>query len=878
MRKSLIEEKVQAYTEGIETIRKHYFGHPNGIKTCEDISDLTDDILIDSFDRFEKALDQPLTVPMTLVALGGYGRRQLNPFSDVDIIIVVEKNLPPNDKAFVEQFISFLWDVKFKVGSSCRSIEDCVKYCSEDVTIKTSFLEARYLNGDKELFKKLQRTLHQRVFSHKKKAFFQQKIDEREVKSKKFGNTIKSSSPNLKEAIGGLRDYHMILWIARCFWDVEKGEELKTLLSLPSLEKDALDNAVDLLLNIRTCLHFMFNKSVDDLNPESQRNIAITLYYKDTMSIPAEMKFMKDYYRAAITVNDLMLTMTRRTQRSLNKLPDFINRILIKKLRPPFKQSNNKVFLDEQDFDMLRENPMILFDLPKILEKEKLEMTVGLILLSRRIFQEINPTTISGSFKINYLLKLLKAPDSCEKLRVLEQIGALPALIKGFREIENLVYHDVYHSFTVDEHTLQAVKHLEDLPATTDSERKILREVYANIKKPELLKLGLLFHDIGKTYGRTHVARGLKILEANQKSWQADIYIFKTVHFLIKQHLVLSMTAQRRDIYDANTIKAFLKKIPNREYLDMLFLLTYADMSAVTQGFLNSWKLNLLEQLYKTSAEAMEVKISVSRIEIQKRLTNKLIRETIIHIKEKGGDVRQRKPLLNFLSEMPMSYLNSAMPTKVLGDMALLNKLEVEPISVSLVNRRSVPYSEITVCSHDKRGLFNMIAATLVNNGINVNGANICSSSGSSKWVIDTFLVDTIENSAKVNSRLVKKISSDLSKLIQGKASKEKLFATRKKYIKIKDFHNVTSPTIIKIDNTTSDEFTILEVIMEDLPGVLYVLSKILYQMGVDINSCYLAIEGNRAVDTFYITRDNHKIYEKGFDSRLRIKLASVHE
>ncbi|MBF0275615.1 MAG: hypothetical protein HQK84_10340 [Nitrospinae bacterium] len=334
------------------------------------------------------------------------------------------------------------------------------------------------------------------------------------------------------------------------------------------------------------------------------------------------------------------------------------------------------------------------------------------------------------------------------------------------------------------------------------------------------------------------------------------------------------MTAQRRNIYDKDTLDQFLKYIPSQEHLDLLYLLTYADMSAVTFGFLNSWKLNLLNELYKIASEALQQPHRPSEAEDYHRALEELQMKVFVFIDEENIDFLSKDYVTRFLYGMPLSYLKYATCQKVINDTQLLMDLSDKAVTVSVLNEEDKPYSEITICSRNIRGLFSMLTSVFIANGININGASIVSSS--KDWVIDTLHVDTIKKGAQLSTKLKNKIIEDVTGIIEGKITRFELFKNRRKYIKIKNFENVKSPTKIDIDNITSDKFTIVEIIIEDRPGVLFVLTNVLYEMGLDINSCYLALEANRAIDTFYITRDGQKVEESDFESKLRSKLASL--
>ncbi len=872
-RQKLVEETSQRYSDGVEVLRKQFFSSPSGGEMCRDLTTLTDTLLKESFSELATYIQAKRTARLSLVALGGYGRGLLSPFSDIDILVLHDNNLAEGDTEHIESFISFLWDIKMKPGSTCRSIDECVSYCNEDITIKTSFLEARFISGDEELFQELRKVLQQRVISQRKHDFFLQKQAERKEKRMRFGENIKVTNPNLKEGSGGLRDFHTILWFSIVLWNARTNRDIYRAFGLHFLPSDALENAVELILKMRNGLHFLTNKAEDVLNPSHHRSLAVSLKYEDSRRVPAEAQMMREYYESASLLYDVMTIVVSKSGKLFRKIPHFINKILIKKLEKPFKQVNKRLFVDAEDIAYLEAHPEKAFQIPHLLSKYSLSLSNRLKVKVKRMFAEKTFFDIPGAEKKEFLCELLKEENSFHKLRILESLGAFPLLFFGYKEIESLVYYDVYHLYTVDEHTIQSIRYFEEIPLLQGKEYRQLQEVFKRFPERWKVKLGLLFHDIGKTVGKTHIRRGLQLLSRTFNDWEASEALTEEVSFLVDKHIFMSATAQRRDIYDERTLKMFLLRIPSQRHLDMLYLLTYADMAAVAPGFVSSWKMNLINELYRHASESMKSDTSFSEKERDSRL--ELKKGIQDYIDKKKIHTVDLAALDNFLKEMPQSYINYTPSVRVVKDFLLLQQVwKGAVVKLELWDNTDEDFSELTICAQNQRGLFCSITAVLYANGVNINGAYIFTNPDG--WVLDTLHIGSVHENEKISERDFKKIKEDLEALLSGDISRETLFEKRRKFISLKQSKNVKSPTLIKVLQDGATDYSILEIIIEDVPGIAYHIAKILYEEGVDVNASYLALEGNRAVNSYYISRDGKRLQERDLESKLRTRLAEI--
>ena len=873
-RQSLIEETSKRYEEGFGLLRKEFFSSPTGIKLCKQLTELTDTLLAESFRELSTHFKNNRSGRISLIALGGYGRGLLSPFSDIDILLLHNGELSEEDTAFIENFISFLWDIKMKPGSTCRSVEECITACNEDITIKTSFLEARYITGDKELFHTLQTAVQKRVISQKKKEFFLKKQAERKEKRARFGENIKVTNPNLKEGSGGLRDHHTILWYSIVLWNARSDEEIYKAFALSFLPEDALEQALELILKMRNGLHFLTNKPEDALNPVHHRSLAVSLLYQDSLRVPAEVQMMREYYESATVFYDVMTIVVSKSVKLFHKMPNFINKVLIKKLEAPFKHSNKRLFVDPEDLPIFETDPVKALRIPHLLAKHSLDLSNRLKVKVKMVFAEKTYYDIAGAVKKEYLCTLLKEEKCYKKLRILESLGVFPLLLFGYKEIESLVYYDVYHLYTVDEHTLQAIRFFEEIPQLEGKEYEPLQEVYNKLNEKWKVKLALLFHDIGKTVGRTHIRRGLQLLSQTFTDWEVSEELSKEISFLVDKHIFMSATAQRRDIYDARTLKMFLMRIPSQRHLNMLYLLTYADMAAVAPGFVSSWKINLINELYRCASESMASDASYAKQNNDSRLE---LRSSIInYLKKKDiASSINSSQLDEFIKKLPQTYINYTPPERVIKDYFLLTKIWGKSIvELEIWDNADEDFSELTICSENRRGLFKNIMAVLYANGININGAYIYTDPDG--WVLDTLHIGSVHKNEKIPQKVSKKLTKELTQLLQGELSEEELLKNRKSFISSNLSKNVKSPTLIKVVQDGAADHSILEVIIEDIPGISYEIAKILFNEEVDINACYLALEGNRAVNSYYISRNGKRIEELDFESKLRTSLSEA--
>ncbi len=829
-------------SEGLDSLKLKHAGGASGHESVQAHAHLIDEV-VQALMRLivADARTQGLgPTPFVLAALGGYGRGELHPSSDIDLMVVYEGEMSPWVQRITQELLYTLWDLGFQVGHSLRSLDDCVAIGRTDFPSRTSMQEARFIAGDRKLFVRFRHVLRDNVFRHDFEQFLRTALAERDQRYRRWGASPYVGEPNVKESAGGLRDVHTAMWLSASKFDARTLRELTDKGLITPHEQKATDEALTFLWRVRNELHFFSGHRNDVLTRDLQPKIAENLGYRDEPGALAVERFMRDYYLSARAIHRVSRRLIARCEETLSRRDSAERRERQQALADGLVFLDGRLHLAERDPEVFRRDPVRLMRVFWHLHRLGCEMALD---LERAIEDSID--LVDDGFRRDPVARDLFLDIGRNWGRVaqtfseMHELGFLGRYLPEFGALTCLVQYDVYHKFSADQHSLIAVEHLEAVAPGRSAESEGAAQVFNEIDKPELLLLGMLLHDIGKAKGHGHVAKGIPLvreLTARMGLAPDDAVL---VEFLVAHHLTMSHVAQRRDIDDPKTITDFAGTVGDAQRLRMLYLLTYADMRAVGPGVLTGWQAVILHELYvRTLAHLTGGRVErPNRVQLAPRL-HALV----------GADV----PLQAVKAHLAMTsdrYLATSSLQRMAEHIRLIARLEQSPVATELFHHPDLGSSELVVVTRDVPGLFSLIAGTLAAHGINIISAQIHTREDG--IAIDTFQVNDPSSEAVTAPLRWTRARAALRAVLTGEASVHDLLEQRQHAGR--EAQRPAGPPKISVDNRLSDAYTVVEVKCPDRVGLLYLITRTLSALGLDIASARIATEIDQALDTFYV-------------------------
>ena len=778
---------------------------------------------------------------LSLLAVGGCGRAEMAPHSDIDLLFLTPYKVTARIESIIESMLYMLWDLHLKVGYSARTIKDCIRLGREDFTIRTSLLEHRFLDGDRELADALTLRLRKDLFKGTAAEFIEAKLAERSVRHTKQGGQRYMVEPNVKEGKGGLRDLQSLYWIDKYVHGISDISELVRLKVFTQFELDEFTAAEGFLMAVRCHLHLLTNRPMDQLTFDMQVDVAQRMGYADGEGRRGVEYFMQDYFRHATHVGELTRIFLTSLEASHVKSEPLLVGLFRrkKKVKAGYKVVQNRLSIaGEKTFLKDKLNLLRIFE-------EALR--TGLLLHPNAMrLLSANLDLIDDDMRANpeagriFMGLLLKHGNPERALRRMNELGVLAAFIPEFQPVVAMMQFNMYHSFTVDEHTIQCISTLAQI------EREELTEelpIASGILKSginrKVLYVALLVHDLGKGRDEDHSVLGARMSRKIAPRLGLKPDEVKTVEWLVKQHLLMSDVAQKRDIADIRTVRDFARIVKSRERLDLLTVLTVCDIRAVGPTTWNNWKAVLLRNLYGLTKEALE--------------------KGLEEVNFKGGADRAKKALRAALPDWDAKELRAEMsrhyphywqglPTSAHVVFAgLLRGLKTDKIKIDLFLDEDRDATRACFALADHPGIFSRLAGALALVGANVVDARTYTSKDG--YATAVFWVQDSKGAPYAKSRLPR-IRAMINKVLKGdviarNAFDDKEIKKRERAFKV--------PTRITFDNEGSEIYTIIEVDTRDRPGLLYDLTRTLAMNNIYIASAVIATYGEQVVDAFYV-------------------------
>ena len=791
---------------------------------------------------------------ISLVAVGGYGRGELNPFSDVDIMFLHDGILPTSIvEDIAQKLLYFLWDMRLDVGYSVRMIADCVEMAAADGTVKTALMDARFLSGSRPLFASLTKVIFTQILTRSSDSFIKEKMSDMKIRREKYGSTVYLLEPNLKEGEGGLRDLQTAIWVARVKYKFSDLRELIIKGIVDDEELEAYHAALDYLWRIRNELHYFNGRKNDQLTFDSQVHLAGFLGYMDSGSELAVEDFMRDYYRQANKVehftSSLISRCIWRDEGALKILGYFVRR----PVGDGFFVIKGELILPDET--IIENNPAVMMKMFELAQKHGVTLNVKVKGIIRKNLALINDEFRHNSEVNQSFMNILRsAKGVANTLRLMHHLEFLNRFIPELEHIYCKVQHDIYHIYTVDIHTLFAVEQAEKmLNGELKKNLPLPCEIASQIGKPELLILSVLFHDIGKGSGGGHAEKGAAMIPAIAARLGLSREDSARLEFLVRQHLLFAHISQRRDLNDEKMIAQFARQMETSENLKMLFLLTVADVRAVGADVWTNWKASLFQELYEKAFGILD-RGGFQQEASSERVTSVINKVTALLENDfPSAEVRYE------LKAMPVRLLLSNSPPLIAEQVRLLLGLEKSDILLRLTHQPDSGYSEFIICAHDMPGLFSRITGVMAANGINILGAQINTSNNGK--VLDILQVNSPQGNLVTDAARWDKIEHDMRQALHGEVRVAALVAKRKRPTLLTTRPAPRFLTKVDIDNEVSEEYTVIDILTHDKVGLLYLITSTLAKMGLYIGVSKISTKVDQVADVFYV-RDifGHKI------------------
>lgn len=838
---------------------------------------MIDRLILAVFYKFQREFAQSGFDPATscsLMATGGYGRREMSLLSDIDLLLIHNTGARKEVKSFIEKMLYVLWDLSLDVGHAVRTLASCRKIMRDDHTVLTAMLDLRLLAGRADDFNDLiyDRT---RLFKNRsfRKKFMQAKVAERSARLKKFGGSVYLLEPHIKEGEGGLRDLHLIRWLAQIMGMKGSFQGLEKAGYFGSEVRLALESALEFFLNLRNRLHLFSHKRTDQLNFEAQIRLAAALGFQDRTDSLGVEKFMQSVYAATGQVDDsLNMFIQKVSSQQSSRWDRLLSLIKTRRLDAYFKIRDGKIHASPGS--SFAANPARLMSAFEWVQKTgadlhfatREQITGSLPRMDESFRNDPEVCRIFRTMMANYR-HLGRA------LFAMHETHFFDALIPEFRTVRHRMQHDVYHVYTVDTHSLFAIEELSLLEADDAYAREFpgYRKAMQEVEKKDLLGLGLLFHDIGKGKGKNHSVIGAKMARNIMTRFgyaDADIAV---VEFLVLSHLLMPHLSQRRDLEDASMIREFAHSMQTADRLNMLYVLTWADIRAVSREAWTSWKGHLLQTLYEKTRVALTTQSNMED-QVKRRVAD--VRNALLgRIRTKiGGDL-----INTFLVSISPRYVLSNTDEEIISHFNMISSFGGDQFFFQEKETENGLFSEVFIYTLNNPRVLPLVTGAMLSLDVNIfTMENFTLKDG---HVLIKMHVQSQGGQSLKRAGQDDSLKDALKSVFEGKHRVQELIARRKKPVFLQKKTIQRAKTRVHIDNDVSAYYTVIDIYTHDRVGLLYDIIECLIGKGCYVEVSKISTKVDQVVDTFYVQDIfGHKILHQSKLNEVRQALYDVIE
>jgi [protein-PII] uridylyltransferase len=806
--------------------------------------------------------------PLALVAIGGYGRGELNPHSDIDFMflhdgqVAAGKPLPYLSR-LIDGVLYPLWDIGLKVGHAVRSIDDCVQVANSDMQSKTSLIEARFIVGEEALFAKFQKTLVSKCVAGFEEKYIEARLEDQAARRAKFGGSACMQEPNIKNGCGGLRDFQNLLWMVFFKYRARSLRELERDEFVSEAERRQLEAAYDFLLRARTELHYHVNRPLDALGKNLQPAVAHNLGYGDRSPSKRIEKFMRDLYTHMRNIFLITRTLEQRMALRPAQSRLSLRAWLPQRRREPeivdgFKFINGEIHAASSR--VFRDSPRRLMRVFLHAQQRRLTLHPDLAQLIRNQLSLVDRDFMNDEQVAETFLTILeRRGEVAPILRAMHEVNLLGKYIPEFGRLTCLVQHEFYHQYAADEHTLVCLEQLDRVWEAKDEPYKNYAPLFLSLERPGLLYLALLLHDVGKAERHNqgqHAEASAALALRAAKRLHLDSAATQILRIIVENHLLMAGISQRRDLDDPAVVRQVARQIGTPEALNLLTLLTFADSQGTSDKLWNGFKDALLWDLYARAMPLLTGGTEFIR-------AGKAQRESLLlEVQKLAAAEISEEEVQGHFAALPDRYYHIHTAAEILDDLALTHRflsrqvLEDGKAWSPLTAWQDEPnrgYNLVKVCTWDRAGLFSKIAGSFSAVGLNILGAQIFTRTDG--VALDTFFVNDALTGNLATREQHDKFDGLLERVLTGQ--EVDLPALIKRHIvahpRYQAYSGERIPTRIRLDNEASETRTLIEIETEDRLGLLYIISQTLAELALDISAARIVTERGAAIDSFYV-------------------------
>ncbi len=784
---------------------------------------------------------------MSVVAVGGYGRGDMAPHSDVDILFLFPYKQTAHGEQVVEYILYMLWDLGLKVGHATRSVDDCLRMAKQDITIRTNLLESRYVWGDEAIYHQFRTRFMDELVKGSGLEFIEAKLNERDDRHIRMGDSRYVVEPNVKDGKGGLRDLHTLFWIGKYLYRVNTPMELVDQRVLTKKEAQGFLKAQNFLWSVRCWLHYLSDRPEDRLTFDMQSEIAAHLGYTDHAGASGVERFMKHYYLMVKHVGNLTRIFCAALEERHQRRPliRFPSRFFGNKEIEGFQLRNDRLAVESRD--VFRDDPIQMLKLFLVAHQNGVGIHPESLRWVTQNLQLIDQNLQKDPAANAVFLKILThkiTPDI--PLRKMNEAGVLGRFVPDFGRVVAQMQYDMYHTYTVDEHTIRAIGILNQIECGDLAEEvPVATSVIHKVISRQVLYVAVLLHDIAKGRGGDHSELGAEVAEKLCPRLGLSPADTETVAWLVKAHLWMSATAFKRDLNDPTTIRAFGDLVQSQERLRLLLCLTVADIRAVGPNIWNGWKASLLRELYYATDDLLSGGLNADNRDSRVARAQNKVREALI-----GWDTQDIEDFIE--RGYPSYWLSFDTETQIRhAELTRDAKKSGADITINTRIETDMDATEITVHTTDHPGLFSQIAGAMAVCGASIVDAKILTLSDG--MALDTFWIQDANGEAFNDKGRITKLRKTLEEVISGQLRPSGEIEKRQVVDnKARTAVFTVEPNVI-IDNKASRTHTVIEVTARDRQGLLYDITRVLRDLSLQIASARISTFGERAVDVFYV-------------------------
>jgi [protein-PII] uridylyltransferase len=832
-------------TQAMDDLHQRFRQHENIASLVHARAEFVDQLLAAVWSWCGLPMDQAIS----LIAVGGYGRGELQPHSDIDLLILIPDDFSNNQQPALEHFITLLWDIKLDIGHSVRTVEQCVEAAAEDITVATSLMEARLLAGSAAMLARLtEATAPQFVWPSRE--FFRAKWDEQIRRHRKYADTEYKLEPNVKSSPGGLRDIQTIAWIAKRHFETADIEELVARGFLTPAEFQIMTEGRDFLWLVRWALHMISGRAEDRLLFDHQHQVAELFGFVDNEEALAIEQFMQVYYRWALALSELNELVAQLYDEAILRACDPET---IQPINQRFFVRNH--YIDACNDKIFKTTPSAIMEIFVLMASDSsiIGPRASTIRLLREASHDIGDEFRNDPRNCQYFVELLRSPYKVStQLTRMTRYGILGKYLPEFHRIIGKMQHDLFHVYTVDAHILQVVKNMR-LFAHADFADKfpLASNIIQRMPKRELLYIAGLYHDIAKGRGGDHSEQGTEDARRFCENHGFGPRDTQLVVWLVRNHLLMSSTSQRKDISDPEVILNFAQAMGDQLHLDYLYALTVADISGTNPKLWTSWRASLMRQLYLETRRAL--RHSLEQHPNKRDWIEESKENAIRLLEEKGYDADE---VIASWGNPDEDYFLRESAFDIAWHTEAIDQHPDPAVPLVLIKastpRQSEGATQVFFRTPTPPNLFALVAVTIERLQLNIQDARLYQTDNG--HIMGTYYV--LESDGELignDPQRVDEISSTLSQaLSEGQAPQT--FSQRRVTRRLKHFDQ---PTEVKISNNDNKQCTIVEVITPDRPGVLARIGQVFLEFHLQLQNAKIATLGERVEDVFFITDDN---------------------